>query len=260
MPPTDWHAANPEYSDQRGLARRLKNLIPEQVYRRGVVAFNATMTRMPDALKYGVGTELRRRRLPYSLLRSGDTVVQVGAPRDILRAGRSRAVHFSRLVGKNGRVIVLEPDVESAQALREFALRSRSENIRVHAIGAWSHATTLTFLASATHPASSVVDGVKDLTIEDTDYRDYQRVAIEVDSIDAVLERDGIDSVALISITTNGSELEIVKGMAGTIARSAPYISLAKTGTDYVAAMDRLGYRCVANDDRGFCFGRAGSG
>ena len=53
------------------------------------------MARVPFRLKYAIGQHLRRGRPPYELVRNGSVVVQVGAPRDTLRSGRSRGMHFA---------------------------------------------------------------------------------------------------------------------------------------------------------------------
>ena len=67
---------------------------------------------LPYGVKYRVGTWLRLSRLPYRLVRPGSTVIQVGAPWDVLRSGRSRAAYFGVLAGENGRVIVVESVTE----------------------------------------------------------------------------------------------------------------------------------------------------
>jgi hypothetical protein len=78
----------------------------------------ALLSRVPDRLKYAVGTAWRRIRLPYRLLRAGDVVIQIGAPRDTLLAGRSRSAHFAGLIGQGGRVLVIEPEEQNLSALR----------------------------------------------------------------------------------------------------------------------------------------------
>ena len=57
-----------------------------------------------------------------------------------------------------------------------------------------------------------------------------------------------------MSITTNGAEKEILKGMEHTIRAGLPYIALARTGNDYVEMMESMGYIFYAHDDRGFTF------
>lgn len=64
------------------------------VHRYAVRLANAVLARLPFSFKYALALWLRRNRAPYTLIRAGDTVVQVGAPHDTLRAGRSRAYHF----------------------------------------------------------------------------------------------------------------------------------------------------------------------
>src|SRR5262245_229693 len=103
--------------DQRGLGKRIKGLLPLGFFRALTVAFNGIAAAVPYGIKYPVGTWLRKRKFPYSVIRDGDVVVQLGAPRDLLHAGRSRALHFTRLVG-SGKAVVLEPDAENVAHFR----------------------------------------------------------------------------------------------------------------------------------------------
>lgn len=104
-------------SNHQGIGTRVKNAIPLGIRNILRPILNGLASLVPYQPKYAFGEWLRSSNHPYSLIRSGDTVVQVGAPRDLLRAGRSRAIHFARLVG-TGRVVVVEPDPENCIALQ----------------------------------------------------------------------------------------------------------------------------------------------
>src|SRR5687768_9475337 len=106
-------------TDHRGLGKRLKASAPVGLFRLATRLYNCVMSYVPFRVKYRISVALRRRKAPYSFLRNGDDVVQIGAPRDILLAGRSRAVNFALLVG-TGRVLVAEPDRANIRELREL--------------------------------------------------------------------------------------------------------------------------------------------
>ena len=67
----------------------------------------AVLGLLPLQWRYRLGRAARHHRLPYKLLKQGDTVVQIGAPWDLLRMGRSRSMHFSYFVGDSGHVLIV---------------------------------------------------------------------------------------------------------------------------------------------------------
>ncbi|HSJ09655.1 MAG TPA: FkbM family methyltransferase [Longimicrobiales bacterium] len=242
---------------EEGLTLRLKRWLAVGELKMARRAFNAVAGHVPYRIKYAVGGRMRRRKHPYCLIRDGDTVVQVGAPRDLVHSGRSRAVHFARFVG-SGVVIVMEPDPASARALEDYARRhGLGERMRIVSVGGWDKPTNLGFLSSDEHPAANIVEELEDRVAEDFQSRGYRRIVIPVDTVDNVVREAGESTPRLVSITTNGAEKEILRGMQDTMAAGCPYISLAVTGDDYVPHMRELGYELIAFDDRGFTFSRS---
>ena len=247
-----------EVKHQEGLTLRLKKALHVRELRFLRRAFNWVAWRIPYPVKYGVGTAIRRKRFPYAVIRPGDVVVQIGAPRDLVKSGRSRAVHFARLVG-NGKVVVLEPDPDSVKALEAFFRDNGLANRAVVvAKGAWSSLTNLEFLSSDEHPASNLLAEYEVDVVKPDDYanRGYKRILVPVDTVDNLLRNAGVKTPRLISITTNGAEREILAGMTEVVAAGCEYISLAVTATGYIEAMAEIGYELVSHDDRGFTFRR----
>ena len=239
--------------DERGLGRTLKAILPS---RKITVAYNTAMKAVPFGVKYGIGSQLRRNCAPYRLLKPDDTVVQIGNARDILLAGRNRSVHFSKCV-PDGRVIAIEADKASYTAMCDIIKKHRIHNIEVVHSGAWNTQTTLAFYSSAKHPAANLIVDVKDsqgVTEQIIRERQYEKFLIEVDTVDNILERVGLETPTLVSITTNGAELEILEGMQKTLSRGCQLISLAETGDGLMEHMASLNYDYVARDDRGYCF------
>lgn len=247
-------------ASDRDLILKVKLLLPEKVWRLATRPAAWVLLAIPEKLKYAVGLSSRRRRKPYSLIESGDVVIQIGVPSDLLRVGRSRAAYFLNLVAGNGKLVIMEPDPENCRQFSDYAKRNGlSDKLIVVNAGGWSSETTLTFFQSRQHPASAVLAGVAEISAEDMERRGYRRIDVPVTTVDAVLAKHKLPLPKLVSITTNGAEIEILRGMKETFARNAPrYISLAITGDGYAQEMKSLGYEHLADDDRGFTFVRKG--
>jgi FkbM family methyltransferase len=206
--------------------------------------------RTPDSVKWPVLGAFLHGGLPYRVVESGDVVVQIGAPWDLLKAGRSRAIHFSRVVGESGKVVVIEPDQNNLLKLDEFIKRRKIKNVVLVPLGAWSKKTRLRFLVDPDNPAANLVEDVVDSSR--TDLRRFKATEIDVDTVEAILKSNGIRNPKLISITTNGSEDEILKGMQG-ISASIPYIATIGDESQ-IPMLQQLSFRKLGGDDRGFTF------
>ena len=207
---------------------------------------------LPISWRYAIGRQLRRDLEPYSLLSDGATVVQIGAPWDLIRVGRSRAMQFSHFVGPNGRVIVIEPDPDNTAAIDAHIAGQRISNVTLIRKGAWSEATELTFLSSPDHPAASLVEGVYDETRTDTE--SYKTISIPVDTVENMLAGLDVSRIDLLSITTNGSEREILKGL-GPYADKVQYLSVVGDARNF-DEIGTLGFEYRGVDDRGHLFER----
>ena len=213
---------------------------------------NNVLWRVPVPIKYGVGLSSRKIRLPYKLLEEGDTVIQIGAPWDILRAGRSRSIYFSKLVGKTGKVIVFEADLNNVKNLQQFIKDHGISNMTVIPMGAWNKSTRLRFLINDKHPASNLVEEVFDDTRKDM--KNFRSVEIDVDSIDNVLADMDVDQIKLLSITSNGSEEEILQGAEKT-QKLVKYISIIGDPEKYPKILE-YGFKQQSEDDRGYLYSK----
>ncbi len=102
------------------------------------IILNNILWRVPYNVKYKLGGIWRSTHLPYKLIKEGSTVVQVGCPWDILLAGRSRGIHFTNFVGDLGRVIIIEPDAENLQSLKQIVQKHSISNVTIIEKGAWN--------------------------------------------------------------------------------------------------------------------------
>lgn len=243
-------------TDHKGMGKKLKFLLPRNTFDVLRKIYNTTMTSMPYGLKYGIATNLRRSKYPYCIIEDGDVVIQVGAPKDILFAGRSRAMHFLRLVG-TGKVLVVEPEADNCAAIKSLCESNGIvDKLCLEEKGAWSEQGKLRFLYNPEHPASNILSTVDEQKPEELELQKFNEVEIEVDTLDGLIEKNQLPTPKLISITANGAELAILEGLKDTLKRGVPYISLAATGEGYVEKMTEYGYSLKAFDDRGYTFHR----
>ena len=241
-------------TDHKGMGKKLKFLLPRNVFVILRKIYNMAMTSMPYKLKYGIATNLRKAKYPYCVIKQGDVVVQVGAPKDILLAGRSRAMHFLRLVG-SGSVMVVEPENENCDALKKLCKKNNMlGRLCLEQTGAWSEPGKLRFLYNPLHPASNILSTVDANKTEQLDMHNFEEIEITVDTLDQLLEKNNLPTPKLISITANGAELPILNGLTKTLKQGVPYISLAATGEGYIEKMSEYGYKLKAFDDRGYTF------
>jgi FkbM family methyltransferase len=207
---------------------------------------------VPLRIKHAAGKGLRKHSYPYHHVQDGSVIVLIGAPQDTLHSGRSRGMYFSLFAGKRGKVLIIEPDHNSLNEYRSAASALKSNNLSLCSKAVWSEKKNLRVYINDAHPASSFTEGKKAYQAEVM--REYRVVELEADTLDHILAEYGLEKIDLVSITTNGAESEIFRGMQATISNGLPYICLAKTGTDYQEMMEKIGYKLYSYDDRGFTF------
>ncbi len=212
---------------------------------------NRALPKIPFQLRYGTDV-LRRRQLPYRLLRPGGVAVQVGAPRDSLRCGRSRGMAFVLRTRPLGRVLIVEPEPESVAEFRRVAARRGFDHVLVEHAGAWSEPTEITLEVDPEHPATNFTDGK--VAYSDFERRRFRRITVTASPLNDLIDDARLTRVDLVSVTTNGAEAQILQGLARTLKRDRPYICQARTEDSYTELMGDMGYELLGDDDRGFTF------
>lgn len=210
---------------------------------------------MPDRLKYTAFLANRRRQLPYRLLADGSVAVQVGAPFDTLKSGRSRGFSFAVLTAPRGRTIIVEPEARSGREFRAFASGRGFDHVEVHTMAASDTVGEFELWVDESHPATNFLDGRIDADDEMRNRYEIQQVAAR--PLADVLDESVVDHVDVLSITTNGAELEIMRGVERWLPRIR-YIAMACTGEDTGDDLEGMlrdaGFSFVGHDDRGFTY------
>ena len=177
----------------------------------------ALLTRIPrgrlgQALRLRLITWSRRAPLPLAIAR-GDTVVQVGA------VGDGELWRMLELVGRTGRVVVVEPFPDHVETI-EARLRAEGiANVTVIGKGAWSGPGTQALHVHPQWSDSNIVleSGARhDRALAPEEYP--YAVEIEVDSLDDLLASHGIEHCDFIKITVMGAELQVLAGMNRVLA------------------------------------------
>jgi FkbM family methyltransferase len=164
---------------------------------------------------------------------------------------------FARLSQPDGCVVVVEPDPASADDFRRTATRHGLSHIRVVSAAAWSERTRIDLETDASHPATNFTSGTVDY--DASALARFSKVTVDAVPIDALVQDYDLQSVDVVSVTTNGAEEQILAGMSETLAHHRPYVCLARTRDSYSALMSDLGYELLGQDDRGFTFQPRGS-
>lgn len=227
-----------------------------RVHRAVVRSANRVLPLVPFKLKYAATDAIRNHNLPYRLLESTSVAIQVGAPRDTLRSGRSRAMAFARRTRPNGRLLVVEPDATSSAEFRRTAERQGMDHVVVITAAAWNERSTLAIEIDPQHPATNFTSGAATYSAEEMTR--FREVTVDAVPVDDLIEEAGLGHVDLVSITTNGAEREILAGLKRTLERDRPYVCLARTEDSYSELMANLGYQLLGQDDRGFTFRHGG--
>lgn len=192
------------------------------------LVYQSVLRLVPHALMYAAVTATRRLQPPYHLVKSGDTVVQIGAAGQLCPLGRSQAIIYSRLVRETGRVLVFEAIPENISLFRTYADRHGIENVNTHCIGLWKEKGVVAFDAMEAGPCSARIKTAR----QDKRFRYSTERRLCVDTLDSLLAEQGVNRLDLINITVNGAEPEILEGGMETLARFRPALCMPENATN----------------------------
>ncbi len=141
------------------------------------------------------------------LVKRGECVVQVGTPYI------KTVDKLAKLVGKTGKVVIIEASRENVERLSSHVQNQKVSNVSIVAKGAWSKKGKRDFVRAKDPLDNRIAD---DNILHDNDlvpggYIDNEE--IDVDSIDSIAKELGVNSIDYVSITVNGAELQVLKGM-----------------------------------------------
>lgn len=142
----------------------------------------------------------------YYELKKGDIVVDAGA-----HVG-TFTVKAAKLVGDEGRVIAIEPELNNLRLLQRNIEANKLRNVVIIPKGVWSGRGKLRLNVSWNQTGHSFY---QDDCYGTKGTNDFEEV--EVDSIDNILSELGIERVDFIKMDIEGAEIEALKGMNETL-------------------------------------------
>jgi len=160
--------------------------------------------------------ENRERRFVDSVLKTGMTVLDIGAHHGLY------TLLASRKVGPRGLVVAFEPSTRERKCLLKHLRLNRCKNVEVEAValGCESGLGEL-FVVEGLETGCNCLrpPNVSEPTI---------RVSVPVDTLDDYLARRGINRADFIKIDVEGAELEVFKGATGLLIRQPRPVILAE--------------------------------
>jgi FkbM family methyltransferase len=178
-----------------------------------------------------------------SQIKTGMTVVDVGANQGLY------TLLFSRLVGSHGTVIAFEPEPDMFAALERNCRVNRTANIEAHRQAAGAGAGTAVLSRSLVHGGDNCL---ADRHVENLS----RRVEVPVIPLDDVVRDRPVD---FVKIDVQGWEMEVIRGMTGTLERNAALriyfeywprgLELAGSAPlDVLAFLHERGFRVLADE------------
>jgi FkbM family methyltransferase len=211
----------------------IRQCIPERLTVDGaVIILNPNDTVVSGALTFGV-YEKPETNFLRSVFRPGMTFLDVGA-----NLGYYTALAIVHL-GREGKIIALEPDTENFSFLQKTIRANNAENVVSINKAAADRPGKLTLYVSSGNR------GDNRLYRNDLCDSSYE---VEVSTVDALLEECGVSQVDLVKIDVQGFERHVFEGMKETVRRSTGLVMLMEfwpfglqsAGTNPLAFLNEL--------------------
>jgi FkbM family methyltransferase len=178
--------------------------------------------------------EPRATRLMSSCLRPGMVAIDIGANIGYF------ALLEARLVGRNGKVIAVEPVPENARVFLHNVKSNGYSNVRLEQIAISDRNGVLQLHLSAKsnwHSLNPVPWPTSDLPVQ-------------ASTLDALLAGQSLSSVDLVRMDLEGHEIAVIDGMRETIEKHSPrlfvelhpHIVGGKVMVQYLQKLEELGY------------------
>ena len=177
--------------------------------------------------RYVLMNEFHRRLHPFTFLEPGDTAVMVGVHDGFIELGYSTLFIMSAIVGPRGHVYAIDPDERNIRAIEQYCRKNNVENITTIQQGVWSEKATLEFTFfrdfSSSNEVRTLFDGQRDTCEQlwgaQRIERESYTQAVEVDTLDAIIERSVGEAVDFLNVTINGAEGAAITGASRLIQR-----------------------------------------
>ena len=147
-----------------------------------------------------------------TIVNPGDIVIQAGCWRTETVEG------WSRIVGPNGKVIVIEADDLNLDILKVETRRRELNNVILVQKALWNRKEKVTLQVSEFSKRNKLRDA-QTFSPRQPDENYQQDKSVEADTMDNILKEIGIDHVNHINMEISGAEIEAIEGMTETLGK-----------------------------------------
>ncbi len=195
--------------------------------------------------------EKHREKIAGYCTKPGDFVIDVGA-----HSG-GYANHYSKLVGKSGKVIAYEANPYIAAGLKKRFAQAHNVEVREKAVSSISgqkvqmclYPNDLTAQCSTIEPSMMNPERMPGVT---------ESVEVETEHLDALVEKGELPTVHFLKIDTEGHEAHVMQGAQLILSKHRPPVLFeysylpGKLEPDTIQRMETLGYVCfdIKTDER----------
>jgi FkbM family methyltransferase len=164
---------------------------------------------------------------------TSQTIYDVGAWEGIT------TLFWARAVGRDGKVIVFEPNQENCERILINLSINNFNNVIIHPIGLGknSYSTTLIF------PKHSLAEGSANQTIQTSikrKYANYRSIPILIDTLDHQIDTFSLPAPDLVKLDIEGLEADVLQGMSITMEKYKPKLLIEIHGVNQSAKNENI--------------------
>jgi FkbM family methyltransferase len=193
------------------------------------------------------GTERDHQCAFASLVREGDTVIDVGANWGL------HTLLLSQCVGRRGRVIAAEPEPRALSELVWHLNANKCDNVKVYRCAVGDRIGTGRFVASESAYTGHLA----------ADKADSSGISVHVTTIDSIVCDESIQQLRLVKIDVEGAEASVLAGSPKTLREERPFFiidlhtpeqdaAVAQILCDAEYELSRIDGSLIKHPDRGW--------
>ena len=187
--------------------------------------------------RFGFGSRIRFRLKPeerflQALDLTGKTVYDLGAFIGYY------AMFFARQVGSAGCVYAFEPNARNFNEATFNVGLNHLDNVQLFHLGLGATSERLTFVVDGDYPARGTFDPARQAAA--CQQHDPERLVIEVDSLDHIIQEKKLKKPDFIKIDVEGFEDQVLAGMENTLSAHHPDLFIEMHGHHGREVLTRL--------------------
>jgi len=229
---------------------KIRRILSPNIYKYLRIIFVGIISLIPFNLRLKSFHFFSKNSVFYKNIKKNDIVVQVGAPADLLKQGRSRSLLI--LLRKPKQLLVIEPDPFSVSVLKEIIKNlDYRKNVKVLSGAISLKKKNSILISNNNHQATNRLydnnDSYKECNIK--------KIKVKCKKLTDYFKKIRILPTVL-SITTNGGEGNLIDQYLNEVKKKdfPRVISLAPPNDKFLKILKKYNYNFVDYDDRGMTF------